>query len=48
MAFSEPEVGSEPIPVVIQAYGVTEFYIGLSLAVSSTVFIGKLLSCFGY
>jgi len=48
MAFDKPEVGSEPISVVIQPYGVTEFYIGLSLAVSSTVFIGKLLSCFGY
>jgi hypothetical protein len=48
MAFIKPEVESEPASVVSQPYGVTEFYIGLSLAVSSTVFIGKLLSCFDY
>jgi drug/metabolite transporter (DMT)-like permease len=41
MAFNEREVGSEPISVVSQPYDVTEFYIGLSLAVSSTVFIGS-------
>jgi hypothetical protein len=44
MAFNNPEVGSEPVSVVSQPYDATEFYIGLSLAVSSTVFIGKLLS----
>jgi hypothetical protein len=44
MAFNKPEVGSEPISVFSQPYDSTEFYIGLSLAVSSTVFIGELPS----
>jgi hypothetical protein len=44
MAFNKPEVGSEPISAVSQPYDSTEFYSGLSLAVSSTVFIGRLLS----
>jgi len=43
MAFDKPEVGSELNSVSSQPYDVTEFYIGLSLAISSTIFIGKLL-----
>jgi hypothetical protein len=43
MGFDKSEVGSEHVSIVSQPYDATEFYIGLSLAVSSTVFIGKLL-----
>jgi hypothetical protein len=43
MAVNEPDVGSERNSVFSQPYNTTEFYIGLSLAISSTVFIGKLL-----
>jgi hypothetical protein len=42
MAFSSPEVVSEHTPVLSQPYDKAEFYIGLCLAVSSSVFIGKL------
>jgi hypothetical protein len=43
MAFDKPEVGSEPNSVFSQPYDITEFYIELSFAISSTIFIGKLL-----
>jgi hypothetical protein len=44
MAVNEPVAGSEHIPVLSQPYSTTEFYIGLCLAVSSSVFIGKFSS----
>jgi hypothetical protein len=41
MAFGNPEVVSERTPVLSQPYDKREFYIGLCLAISSSVFIGK-------
>jgi hypothetical protein len=41
MVFDSPEVISERAPVVGQLYDKTEFYIGLCLAISSSLFIGK-------
>jgi hypothetical protein len=43
MALDNPDVVSERAPVLSQLYDKTEFYIGLCLAISSSVFIGKSL-----
>ncbi|XP_021929559.1 magnesium transporter NIPA2 isoform X2 [Zootermopsis nevadensis] len=41
MSVNKPDAGNEHTSVFSQPYNTTEFYIGLCLAVSSTVFIGS-------
>lgn len=48
MSVNKPDAGNEHTSVFSQPYNTTEFYIGLCLAVSSTVFIGKFSSWFNH